>query len=194
MNKSYFFNIVTITIIVATMPTMCMEESLTIPEKPKFTVTLHLYEPSYENIQESWGRSFDEGDKHNLKVLGIEWKGTNNLYWAQKALLRKSDNTKDFGCWKCCLHPKGLPYSTIANNSIKEPSQYSVYFPKFLPATFVERLKKEESITLTNTSFTDPVEIVVQLGSISNFLPDKTGEQTVESIDNAIITKNKNLD
>lgn len=167
MQRSSFIKSILITTTIITMPIMCMELASDTPEIPKFIVTLHLHKASERASNNPYNQLFDEDDKHICKVLGIKWEENKNTYWTNKALFKKAGDNKDFCCWKNC-HPKGLPFSTIANSSFKESFQYTVKFPTSLPDSFVEKLKQEKSITLTDTLFAEPVEIILKLESIEN--------------------------
>jgi len=169
MQKSYFSPIATIFIATITTSIICMEElSSATPETPKFIVTLHLLKASEHYMNISWNKAFDAEDARVCKILGIEWEENNNTYWTKQALFKKAGGTKDFCDWMNCPHPKDLPLSTIANESYVKSLQYTVKFPTSLPASFVERLKKEQSITLTDTLFAEPVQIILHLKSIKN--------------------------
>lgn len=164
MKRSYFFTIATILLSTISIPTMTME-SVTTTEKAKFVVTLHLSEVTQKYMERPSNKFFDKYDEHTCAILGIKWEDNNNKYWTDSALLKNANDTQDFCCWTK-IHPRGIPFSTVPNHSYMEPFQYLVKFPKSLPATFVEKLKKEKSITLENTLFAEPVDITLQLGSI----------------------------
>ncbi|HLJ31176.1 MAG TPA: hypothetical protein VKU36_01950 [Candidatus Babeliales bacterium] len=144
-------------------------------EKQKFVVALDLREVKKEDLQDIWNKLHDKGDAHGCKVLGITWEENNNTYFTYEAGIRKFDETKYINSWKD-NYINVIPKSTIRNEDEEEKYQYSVKFPKSLPASFVERLEKEKSITLENTHFAEPVEIIVTLRMLK-----KLKKQTEES-------------
>jgi len=138
------------------------KSSLTTTEIPKFIVTLNLREVTQEDIKRTCNKRYDERDKHACAALGIKWEDNNNTYLTNYASFKRPNDTEYLCCWKN-KHPKCLPLFTKPDKD----GEYKVTFPTSLPASFVEELEQKGSITLTNTRFTQPVEIIIELGPIA---------------------------
>lgn len=177
MQKSSFFKIVTIVIATATMPIMAME--ITTTEKAQFIVMLSLHESSEQEIN---NKSLNTWDKHACDILRIKWQDNDNRYRTDSAVLINVNNTKEVWNWNFS-HPLFLPLTTMPNPSRDKEIQHTVIFPKSLPTTFVEQLKKEKTITLTNTLFKTPVDIIITLDSIEDL---ETINKNRAELDNAI--------
>lgn len=185
MQKNYFVIIAALSMIVTT-PVISMETALAAKEKPKFIIALELTEVKQKEVEDSLNRLFDKDDAHACKVLGITWEEKNNRYFTDRAGIRKSGETKYLDCK---FHY--MPFSsTVAMEEEEEEEeskdneyQYSIKFPKSLPATFVEKLERaqEQSITLENTLFADEVEIVVMLRNLKKLKEKNEESESSES-------------
>jgi hypothetical protein len=141
-----------------------MESALVPKEKQKFVVSLYVTEVTQETMKESWNSTFDNDDEHACKVLGIPWEKNNNRYFTNRALIKRFGEAKYSDCWR-----KNIMFdltTIIPYDVYPEKLRYLIKFPGSLPATFVERLEKEKSITLENTLFAEPVEIIIELGKL----------------------------
>src|SRR5436190_7319764 len=172
MQKSSFINSILIATTVIAMPIRGMELASDATKTP-ITINVELHLTKQRRIL----NRYDERDKHSCEVLGIKWEDNNNTYTVENALFKNPGKTND-RCWTEKV-PKNLPKSIIPNSRYSFPNcqdlPYTVnQFPYTLPKTFVERLKQETSITLTDTLFTQPVEIILHLKPIEN---DSNNEQ-----------------
>ena len=191
MQNSSFFKIITILFAAITMPVMAME--ITSTEKTQFIVELYLYDVTPESTGLSRNESLDPFDKHACTVLGIPWEdGNNNKYRTKFACLRNvNDDAKNYWPWNNS-HPIFLPLSKIPNPLYFKDLQYTVMFPSTLPTSFVEELKQEKTITLTNTLFEKQVDITLQLRSIEE-TPKVTLNEAVQCINDFIKEKQEEL-
>ena len=159
MQKPYFFFIATIFMATATIPMMCMELSSNTSEKQKLIVKLQLSEITQDSEKQlnEWR---NQSNKHAYQVLNIPWQADEKQYKVHFAELYASKNINETPWEWTTFHPHFLPFCTIKKNSLMP---YTINFPTILSASFVEKLKEEKCITLKNTYFADPIEIVVEL-------------------------------
>ncbi|HLJ31177.1 MAG TPA: hypothetical protein VKU36_01955 [Candidatus Babeliales bacterium] len=158
MQKIYFFTLSLLSMLTILTPILGMEISSSIKMKT-FMVDLYVREKTVNDTDNSL-----INDKHGCEVLGIEWK-PDNKYKTDVADIYNADDTNNKWTWNM-THPTFLPLATIANDARFKGLEYVVFFPNIVPTNFIERLKKEGPITLTNTSFAEPVEITVHLKTI----------------------------
>jgi hypothetical protein len=165
-------------LVTLSMPLISMEQEqspVTPTKKAKIEVALSLYKQTKEEMDRN--QKFDEADKKACENLGISWEENNNTYFISKAVVKNSHAGLQYNY----LRNQLLSAILATSESITEP-KFSVNFPQTLPATFVEKLKQEKSITLTNDLYDEPFEIVVTLTEPTSFKANLLTSITITAI------------
>jgi len=162
MKKYSFLALAAASIVVATVPTICMENPLNITEIPTFTFELELSKMPQSALNSSSNRAiFDTADEHLWSVLRIEAEKDTNIYFTDKALFKNQGST-DSLCWRN-YSPKGLPLSQQPKPSNNGDLAYEVRCPSSFPESFVNELKERGSLTLKEGLFQQPATIIFTL-------------------------------
>jgi len=169
MQKNNFFALIALFV----TSSLISMESTPNNDISKFIVSLHLQERKSKYILDPTTKRLNDPDCYACTVLGIPWKENNNKYITNFAFIRKAEDPKlDFksqtlnNCWHRNFI-EILPLTKEPNPHLSKPFHHYIKFPETFPATFVERLEKEGSLTVTTDHFVKPIEIVFELDSLS---------------------------